>query len=95
MSGSPWKLYTQALLLVLLLAAQGLSQAHQVSHLNPGDNQGCDICSISGGLSHGVIDTATTVTPEQSFIPPYPMLATIAPNAYRVILPARSPPLFS
>ena len=83
----------RTLLLILLLAVQGLCHAHQVEHVLDGDGGFCSICSVSGGDETAVVETGET-----TIAGPLPQIAPI--NAGRVqesgaeYLPdARAPPL--
>lgn len=48
----------RTLLLILLLAVQGLCHAHQVEHVLDGDGGFCGICSVTGHDETVIVETS-------------------------------------
>ena len=88
-----WKLLIRALLLVFLLAAQGLSLAHQSSHTGVADTASCDFCLSCSELKHSTLEVCEHAPALQSIKIPVFSARTGTVASIRQTPEARAPPL--
>lgn len=80
------------LMMVLLIAVQGMAVAHDVTHADLGDMENCAVCVI-GGNAEGTVDQPHFVDP--TGLPEHHSNWAIAPFVSRRCTnnhPARAPP---
>jgi len=63
---SPWVRFLRAALLIILLAAQGLAAAHELTHWDKPAQELCATCSLSSGLDTPIAPTAPALECPQS-----------------------------
>ena len=89
-----WKLLTRALLLVFLLAAQGISLAHQSSHADALDMASCDFCFSCSELKHSTLEVHEYAPALQFMEAPVIAAGAAEFATIRRTPEARAPPLF-
>jgi len=87
------KPYFQVLLLILLLAVQGLCQAHQATHVDVAEGTACELCSSCSQLEQSTMDAGEPGAVNHEIATPVSGYEVSLTDPVRIAPTARAPPL--